>query len=274
MRTLFYIAGQLIPSCGIQHLQKAAKRYVICPYYHTVSDQPLPHISPLYRHRTVSEFRADLDWLMAHYTPIHWNEIDAYEQAHKPAFCLTFDDGLKEFYTIVAPILKEKKIPCVCFLNSAFVDNQDLMVRYREALQQQGIAWRTYLREQQPYMTRDQIRELQARGLDFGCHSIDHPHFEQLSLAQQLTQTTESARALKDLVSHRLFAFPFGQEHLNRTALHMHMGTHEAVFGTANMRPGGVNLYNRIWMENTAMPAKAIIQGEYLREITHCCLHD
>lgn len=276
MRRVFIVAGHFIPSCCESWLQRTTNRYVILPYYHTVSDKPLPHVAPLYRHRTVAEFRADLDWLMAHHEPIRWTEIDAYEQAEKPAFCLTFDDGFKEFYTIVAPILEEKNIPCICFLNSAFVDNQTMMFRNQMALERQGIDWQKYLREEQPYMTSQQIRELQDRGFEFGSHSIDHPHFYQLPIKEQLTQATDSMRALKAQfhLPHRLFSFPFGQETLSPTDLHVHMGSHEALFGTSNLRPANKNLYNRIWMEATSMPAKDIIFGEYLRELGHQLLHD
>lgn len=257
-------------------LQQVARRFVICPFYHAVSDTPLPHISPLYRHRTEQEFRADIDWLLAHYEPIHWYEIDTYERAYKPAFCLTFDDGLKEFYTIVAPILEEKKVPCVCFLNSAFIDNKDLMFRYKEALQSQGIDWKTYLRDEQPYLTSRQIRDLQSRGFEFGSHSIDHPHLYTLPLNEQLEQTLGCQKALKTqlAITHRLFSIPFGQEQLDPVSIHVLQGTHEAVFGTANMRPGGRNLYNRISMDDTTSSAKNIIVGEFLREIAHYIMHD
>lgn len=264
-------------ACDENRLQRAAKRFVICPYYHTVSDQPLPHITPLYRHRTVAEFQADLDWLLAHYTPIRWDEIDAYEKAQKPAFCLTFDDGLKEFYTIVAPILEEKKIPCVCFLNSAFVDNKDLMHRYREALQKQQIDWKQFLREQQPYMTSEQIRDLQSRGFEFGSHGVDHIQFDSLPLFAQLEQSLACDRALRTQfdLPHRLFAYPFGQGRLDAISLRVQAGMHEAVFGTYNLRPCEPrNMYNRIWMEGFASPARDIIHGEYLREIAHLALHD
>ena len=276
MRTLFQITGSLLPSCSGKWLQRTARRFVVCPYYHTVSDTPLPHITPLYRHRTVAEFRADLDWLTAHYEPIRWSEIDDYERAQKPAFCLTFDDRLKEFYTVVAPVLEEMHRPCLCFLNSAFVDNKDLMFRYREALAKQGIDWKTYLREQQPYMTSAQIRDLQARGFEFGSHSVDHPYFYQLPISDQLAQTLPCDAELKQQfgLSHRLFAYPFGQGRLDRTVQRVHMGTHEAVFGTANLRPGGRNMYNRIAMEDTRLSAQTIIHGEYVREIAHLILHD
>jgi peptidoglycan/xylan/chitin deacetylase (PgdA/CDA1 family) len=271
MRRVFFTAGHLVPSGCLNWLQRATNRYVILPYYHMVSDTPQPHVYPLYRHRTVTEFCADLDWLSAHYKPIRWDEIDACERAKQPAFCLTFDDGFKEFYTIVAPILEEKRIPCVCFLNSDFVDNKDLMFRNKEALEKLGIDWKTYLRNEQPYMTTSQIRELQERGFEFGSHSVNHPHFYQLSIDEQLTQTTACFRELKEKfhLRHRLFSLPFGREFMNETAVKVHMGTHEAVFDTANMRPHVKNWYNRIWMEDTSENAKQIIFDAYLRELGH-----
>lgn len=251
-------------------------RYVICPFYHAVSDTPLAHIAPLYRHRTAEEFKADMAWLCTHFTPIHWYEIDAYERAQKPAFCLTFDDGLKEFYTLVAPVLELMKVPCVCFLNSAFVDNKDLMFRYKEALQSQGVDWQEFLRTEQPYMTYDQIRDLQRRGFDFGSHSINHPHFESLSIEEQLDQTLGCENALREHIrlQHRLFSFPFGHGNLNPLSIKVHKGSQEAVFGTGNLRPAGGNMYNRISMDGSAMSAKDIVRGEYLREIAHQRIHD
>lgn len=276
MRTAFYIAGKILPDRAITRLQRAANRFVVCPFYHAVSDSPLPHIRPLYRHRTEAEFRADLEWLCSHFTPIHWYEIEEYERVQKPAFCLSFDDGLKEFYTVVAPILEEKKIPCICFLNSAFVDNKDLMFRYKEALTGQGIDWSQFLREEQPYMGYAHIRELQERGFEFGSHSIDHPHFYKLSMQEQLEQTTGDIKALRAQIAmkHRLFSFPFGQEYLDSVAIKAHEGSNELVFGAANMRPGGANMVNRIAMDGTGFGARDIIYGEYLREVAHRLLDE
>ena len=276
MRRAFYIAAKLLPECSDSWLRQATRRYVICPFYHAISDTPLPHITPLYRHRTEKEFRADIEWLLAHYKPIHWYEIDAYESAKEPAFCLSFDDGLKEFYTIVAPILEEKNVPCVCFVNSAFVDNKDLMFRYKDALTRTGIDWKQFLHDEQPYLTYKQISELQARGFEFGSHSMDHPYFDRLTLNEQLTQTLTCADTLKKhkVLTRRIFSFPFGQGGLESTALHVHEGLHEAIFGTANLRQGGRNMYNRISIDGTGTPIRDIIRGEYIRELAHQILHD
>ena len=50
------------------------------------------------------------------------------------SFLLTFDDGLREFHDVVAPILLEKGIPAVCFLNSGFIDNKDMFFRFKQSL--------------------------------------------------------------------------------------------------------------------------------------------
>ena len=126
-------------------------------------------------------------------------------------------------------------------------------------------------------MTSQQILDLQARGFEFGSHSIDHPHFDTLPLMDQLSQTIESFKDLKRkfVLPHRLFSYPFGQGALDSIALKVHCGSNEVVFGTANMRSARLlNMYNRIWMEDTAMSAETIIRGEYWREIAHRLLHD
>lgn len=56
--------------------------------------------------------------------------INKYE-FKKPSFLLSFDDGLREFHDIVAPILLKKGVPSINFLNSGFIDNKDLFFRYK-----------------------------------------------------------------------------------------------------------------------------------------------
>lgn len=104
-------------------------------FYHTVSDQELPHIKHLYRVRGTALFEQDLDYLLKHFTPIGLTElIEAVyykKKLPKNAFFLSFDDGLAECYHIIAPILKRKGIPATFFINSDFVDNKGLMFRYK-----------------------------------------------------------------------------------------------------------------------------------------------
>lgn len=122
----------------IRSLIKMTCRNVIFPFYHAVSDSSLTHIHHLYHPKTTKQFITDLDFLLKNYSPMDINEVisfrDSNKKRSKPGFFLSFDDGLKEFYEIIAPILLKKGIPAACFLNSGFVDNKDLFYRYKASL--------------------------------------------------------------------------------------------------------------------------------------------
>lgn len=119
-------------------LQFCSRQYCLPIFYHTVSNQPLTHIKHLYQVRDVPTFEQDLDYLLAHYTPIDLSAFIAHIYEQKPlpkqSFLLTFDDGLAECATVVAPILQQKGIPATFFINSDFVDNKALMFRYKASL--------------------------------------------------------------------------------------------------------------------------------------------
>jgi len=113
-------------------------RSMILPFYHAISDNDLPYISNLYSLRSIKEFKEDLDYFCKYFTHISLEEV--YQQIHnrsqnqKPTFHLTFDDGLKEVFEIIAPILEERGIPATFFVNSDFVDNKKLFYRYKVGL--------------------------------------------------------------------------------------------------------------------------------------------
>jgi peptidoglycan/xylan/chitin deacetylase (PgdA/CDA1 family) len=110
----------------------------LLPYYHMVSDAPVPHVSPLYRFRSIREFKADLDYFLHGRTALSLGEFMecTREYGGPPAksFLLTFDDGFREMHDIVAPILKAKGVPAVFFLTSATMDNRQLCHHQKIAL--------------------------------------------------------------------------------------------------------------------------------------------
>lgn len=134
-KKLIFSAVGLIPTSILMRL---AKLDVLLPYHHLVSDSYAPHISPLYDFKNVKEFKKDLDYLLRYFSPISPIDIvDALVHSKpipKNSFLLTFDDGLREVYDTVAPILKEKGLPAVFFLNSDFIDNRKLFYRFKAGL--------------------------------------------------------------------------------------------------------------------------------------------
>jgi len=98
---------------------------LLVPYYHVVSDESLPHVSHLYRFRTIREFRSDLEFFLLRFKPVTLGEIveglDGTRPLGYPRFHLTFDDGFREMHEIVAPILHRAGVPCTFFLNTAYL---------------------------------------------------------------------------------------------------------------------------------------------------------
>ncbi|UMB61939.1 polysaccharide deacetylase family protein [Lutibacter sp. A80] len=115
-----------------------SKHRILIPFYHAVSDTAPTYIKHLYSPRSISNFENDLDVLMEFYKPISLKKMSELIETQNPIkenyFHLTFDDGLANFYEIVAPILLKRKIPATVFINTDFVDNNDLFYRFKASL--------------------------------------------------------------------------------------------------------------------------------------------
>lgn len=105
------------------------KKQTIFPYYHIVRDDKAPHIEHLYPYKNISQFRLDIDFLLEHYNPLDPSEV-FYDSFPDNSFLLSFDDGLEEIYSIIYPILKEKGIKAIFFINPDFVDNKTSLYKH------------------------------------------------------------------------------------------------------------------------------------------------
>jgi len=111
---------------------------LIILYYHVVNDEDVPHISYLYKYKQTRPFCNDLDFLLKHYSPIGLSDVIHWANRKKNlppnCFLLTFDDGFREIYDVIAPILLDKKIPATFFISSAFLDNVELCYLHKASL--------------------------------------------------------------------------------------------------------------------------------------------
>ena len=285
--------------------QAITKQKLALPFYHAVAEQPLPHIQHLYRMKTVKEFQKDLDFLLKHFEPINAETLYQFHinktVPQKPVFHLTFDDGLKEIYEIVAPILLQKGVPATLFVNSGFVDNKALFYRYHASLAIQKLlqkdkltnSLRTeilscsyqnrnnlfqyfsqqqiddFLQNEKPYLTVEQIKTLCAQGFTIGAHSEDHPYYYEISLEEQLRQTLSSLEFVSSIVNQklRLFAFPFTDYNVSRKFFNDIEPLIDLSFGTANFKKNEVSFnYQRIAAEKKTMDSlEFIVKKEYLK---------
>lgn len=139
MHNYFYHLSKLTILPTINILSRLTGQKLVLPFYHIVSNETnLIHIKHLYKVRNTREFERDLDFLLKHFKPIDYSTLTERlknnELHQKNEFLLTFDDGLREFYDVVAPILLRKGIPAINFLNPSFIDNKDLFYRYKVSI--------------------------------------------------------------------------------------------------------------------------------------------
>lgn len=131
-----------------------------------------------------------------------------------------------------------------------------------------GIDFQTYLSVQRPYLAREEVARLVAEGFAIGAHSVDHPRYSDLSLQEQVDQTTRSLRTLREHFSLRYaaFAFPYGDvpdEFIKKIFMlcdvEVSFGTH-GVSKNSNRRH-----FQRFSMDYDHASAKQILNRNYAR---------
>jgi len=124
------IVSTVVSGFPISWLHRATGTRLIVPYYHVVSDYNLSHVEHLYKYKTPRQFEDDLHFLLKHYQPLDLLDVLSRMKSGRPlpkrAFLLTFDDGYREIYDVVAPVLMRKGISATFFVNTAFIDNTEL----------------------------------------------------------------------------------------------------------------------------------------------------
>lgn len=121
----------------MQKLITLTRQRLVCPAYHTISDSKLPHLSHLYPVRSAKTFEKDMDFLLKHYQPLSYADLLSHSKEPQPrrnGFFLSFDDGFREVYDIVLPVLLRKGVPAMVFVNPDFIDNRDMLFRCKASL--------------------------------------------------------------------------------------------------------------------------------------------
>ncbi|HSC52249.1 MAG TPA: polysaccharide deacetylase family protein [Phnomibacter sp.] len=105
----------------------------LLPYQHVVSNNPLQHIAEVYPYKNEQQFKNDIDTLLEYCNKQSLEktltEFITTGGTAKGSFILSFDDGFKEAYTTIAPMLKKKGVNAIFFINPNFIDNKKLFYR-------------------------------------------------------------------------------------------------------------------------------------------------
>jgi peptidoglycan/xylan/chitin deacetylase (PgdA/CDA1 family) len=110
----------------------------LAPLYHNVSDEKVPHVDKLYSYRSLHGFNNDINFFLKHYSPLTLEELFIHLENKCPlprqSFFLSFDDNFRETFDIIAPILKRKGVPATFFVNTASLDNREMLYRHKASL--------------------------------------------------------------------------------------------------------------------------------------------
>lgn len=141
-----------------------------------------------------------------------------------------FVDNKDLFYRYKASVLIErlsvlnsqkleqlKKILKIESINKEAIQSEILKINYSNKFLLDDLAsevefsFENYLRKEKPYLSVDDLKDLQKKGFAIGAHSIDHPEYFNLSLDDQINQTVNSVNWVKEKINPRynVFAFPF-----------------------------------------------------------------
>ena len=129
-----------------------------------------------------------------------------------------------------------------------------------------------YLATRKPYLESSQIRSLINSDFTIGSHSIDHPMYGEISLEEQVRQTVESTRWVRETygLDYGAFAFPYTDRHANAEFFSeiRSSGLVDISFGTGGMINGNLSFnLKRFSMEKPFLPARKIIQIHYAKKL-------
>jgi len=76
----------------------------------------------------------------------------------------------------------------------------------------QKIKIEEYLFENNPYLTRSQIKEMVGLGHEIGSHSMSHPNFQKLDYPEAESEINNSLSVLNSIINNKVkyFSYPFG----------------------------------------------------------------
>ncbi len=114
------------------------RRDVLVVNYHLIAPDAPPHITGVLPNKTPHQFEQDLLFLKRHYNVVSYADVTAARNGGPPlpkrAMMISFDDGFRECYDHVRPLLLTHELPCTFFLITDSVDNRVLAYPNRTAL--------------------------------------------------------------------------------------------------------------------------------------------
>lgn len=148
----------------------------------------------------------------------------------------TFDDGYRDFYTSVYPILKKYKVKATIYVITGFLGRPN-------------------------YMTKDMVKEVAASGLvEVASHTVHHPTLKNMEEISVVKELADSKKDLENLIGQPVtdFAYPYGS--FNNATLDLVKKT--GYKSSASVIPGAYQSENNLYFLYRLRPGGST--GAYL----------
>jgi len=157
----------------------------------------------------IPAFRRTLRFLRQHFEFVSNEEAVALLRDDQPPggryLALSFDDGFRDNYEILAPALHDHGATACFFLVSNFIGCTEdyrckiVSERFRCALDRKPMSWQM-------------VRELVSAGFEIGAHTADHFDLSELDPLDAERQMVDAKQAIEAACNRpcRLFAWPYG----------------------------------------------------------------
>lgn len=118
------------------------------------------------------------------------------------AVAITFDDGFKSNYGVAFPILKKFGYTAAIFMVSGRCGHNNKWLGQPDGIPVMDL------------LEWDEIIEMSDYGIEFGAHTLNHPHLPQLTLKEAKKEIVESKALLEKHIGKDVifFDYPYGEE--------------------------------------------------------------
>lgn len=163
-----------------------------------------PKLTILYYHAVTAQFAAAFDAQMAHLKATA-NLLDANHDGpldpDRPNVAVTFDDAFRSIREHALPALQRHGVKATIYVPSGFLG------------QSPGWEMETYGDAAETVMSAEELKALPRDVINFGSHTVRHPHLPLLSDTALVDEFETSRKSLQDLFGETIdtLAFPYGE---------------------------------------------------------------
>lgn len=153
-----------------------------------------------------------------------FSKLSEIENSIRNKIILTFDDGYKDNYSVLLPIIQKYNIPVTIFISTGFI----------------GSVFTDSSQIQYDMLDEIEIKELSKSHLvEIGAHSVNHRNFTDISDAEQKQEICESISCLENLIGEKITSFAYPRGKYNNETLKILQNT--AIQHSVTVRDGYYN---------------------------------